>query len=133
MKDVDLPYEVYVGQGKTMPIDAYLEKHPHPTYVALATRMYDLAVGVHGERAGDLVLLAHNGDRKDPADRYYFAAPYRSWHGSPSRDDSELPFIVAHPQERTSAIRARVRRVLGERPLQQKVADVMVELRRTAR
>jgi len=77
--DVDLPFEVYLGGGKTMPIDAYLEQHPHPTYVALATRMHDLAVGIHGERAGDVVLLAHNGDREDPRDRYYFAAPYRSW------------------------------------------------------
>jgi len=131
--DVDLPFEVYLGGGKTMPIDAYLEQHPHPTYVALATRMHDLAVGIHGERAGDIVLLAHNGDREAPEDRYYFAAPYRSWHGSPSRVDSELPLIVAHPRERASAIRHRVRRALGNRPSQQKVADVMLELRRTAR
>lgn len=131
--DVDLPFEVYVGGGKTMPIDDYLKQDPHPTYVALATRMRDLAVGIHGERAGDIVLLAHNGDREAPEDRYYFAAPYRSWHGSPSRLDSELPFIVAHPTESASAIRRRVRRVLGDQPLQQKVADVMLELRRGAR
>jgi len=130
---IDLPFEVYIGGGKTLPIDDYLKLHPHPTYVALATRMNDLAVGIHGERAGDIVLLAHNGDREDPKDRYYFAAPYRSWHGSPSRVDSELPFIVAHPRERASAIRHRVRGVLGDHPLQQKVADVMLELRRSAR
>lgn len=131
--DIDLPFEVYIGGGKTMPIDDYLKHDPHPTYVAFATRMHDLAVGIHGERAGDIVLLAHNGDREDPKDRYYFAAPYRSWHGSPSRVDSELPFIVAHPAERASAIRLRVRRVLGDRPSQQKVADVLLELRRRAR
>jgi arylsulfatase A-like enzyme len=131
VKDVDLPFEVYIGGGKTMPIDAYLKDHPHPTYVALAERMHELAVGVHGERAGDVLLLAHNGDREDPKDRYYFAAPYRSWHGSPSRVDSELPFIVANPTERASAIRTRVRRVLGDRPSQQKVTDVMLELRRS--
>jgi hypothetical protein len=130
VKDVDLPFEVYVGGGKTMPIDDYLKQHPHPTYVAVAARMHDLAVGVHGERAGDLLLLAHNGDRDRPEDRYYFAGPYRSWHGSPSRGDSELPFIVANPTQQAAAIGKRVRRVLGDRPFQQKVTDVILELRR---
>lgn len=128
--DVDLPFDVYVGGGKTAPIDGYLKDHPHPTYVALAARMHDLAVGPHGERAGDVVLLAHNGDRDKPEARYYFAAPYRSWHGSPSRADSELPLIVANPTQRTAAIGKRVRRVLGDRPFQQKIADVILELRR---
>lgn len=130
VKDVDLPFEVYIGGGKAIPIDAYLNEHPHPTYVALAARLHDLAVGVHGERAGDLLLIAHNGDRDKPDDRYYFAGPYRSWHGSPSRLDSELPLIVANPKQRASAIGKRVRRALGERPFQQKVTDVILELSR---
>jgi hypothetical protein len=128
VKAIDLPFEVYIGGGKTMSIDDYLNAHPHPTYVAVAARMHDLAVGVHGERAGDLLLLAHNGDRAKAEDRYYFAAPYRSWHGSPSRADSELPFIVAHPKQKAAAIGARVRKVLGDHPFQQKVANVMLEL-----
>lgn len=130
VKDVDLPFEVYVGGGKAMPIDDYLKDHPHPTYVALAARMHDLAVGVHGERAGDLLLIAHNGDRDRPEDRYYFAGPYRSWHGSPSRADSEIPLIVAHSKQRTDAIAKRVRQVLGEHPFQQKITDLILELRR---
>ena len=130
VKEVDLPFEVYIGGGKTMQIDDYLRDHPHPTYVAVAARMRDLAVGVHGERAGDLLLLAHNGDRDKAEERYYFAAPYRSWHGSPSRADSEIPLIVAQPKQRASAIGKRVRRVLGEQPSQQKVTDVLLELRR---
>jgi hypothetical protein len=130
VKEIDLPFEVYIGGGKTMSIDDYLRDHPHPTYVAVAARMHDLAVGVHGERAGDLLLLAHNGDRDKVEQRYYFAAPYRSWHGSPSRADSELPFIVAHPKHRAADIGKRVRKVLGERPFQQRVADVILELRK---
>jgi hypothetical protein len=130
VKDVDLPFEVYVGAGKTMAIGDYLKQHPHPTYIALAERMHDLAVGAHGERAGDLLLLAHNGDRSKPEDRYYFAGPYRSWHGSPSRGDSELPLIVANAKQRAGVIGKRIRRVLGGRPFQQKVTDVILELRR---
>ena len=127
--EVDLPFEVYVGGGKTMPVDAWLQEHPHPSYVAVEARLRDLAVGVHGERAGDLLLLAHNGDRDTPDGRYYFAALYHSWHGSPSKADSELPFIVASSAQHTAAIGAWVDRVVGERPFQQKTTDVLLGLR----
>jgi len=64
--DTDLPFEVYVGDGRTMPVAAYLEGHPHPTYIELEARLRDLAVGPRGERAGDILLVAHNGDRDIP-------------------------------------------------------------------
>ena len=35
----DLPFEVYVGDGRTEPVDAYLRDHPHPTDVAVAARL----------------------------------------------------------------------------------------------
>jgi hypothetical protein len=127
--EVDAPFEVYVGGGKTMPVDAYLKEHPHPTYVSMDARLHDLGVGVHGERAGDLLLLAHNGDRDNPLDRFYFAAPYRSWHGSPSKQDSEIPLIVANRLHASAAIGTWVKGVLGERPFQQKVTDVLLGLR----
>jgi hypothetical protein len=127
--DVDLPFEVYVGNGKTVPVTEYLAAHPHPTYVAVEQRLRDLAVGKHGERAGDVLLLAHNGDRATPEERYYFAARYRSWHGSPSRQDSEIPFIVAHPHRDSASLGAQVQRIFGVEPRQQKVTDVLLELR----
>ena len=127
--EVDLPFEVYVGNGKTVPVGEYLREHPHPTYVAVEQRLRDLAVGKHGERAGDVLLLAHNGDRATPEERYYFAARYRSWHGSPSRQDSEIPFIVAHPHRDSASLGAQIERILGEEPRQQKVTDVLLELR----
>ena len=127
--EVDLPFEVYIGAGKTQSIDAYLKQHPHPTYVDVAMRMRELAVGLHGERAGDVLLLAHNGDRDRPEDRFYFAAPYRSWHGSPSRQDSEIPLIVANPRHHTRAIAAWVGKLLGDRPYQRKITDIILGLR----
>ncbi len=127
--EIDAPFEVYVGGGKTVPVDAYLKEHPHPTYVSVEPRLHDLAVGVHGERAGDILLLAHNGDRDNPLDRFYFAAPYRSWHGSPSKQDSEIPLIVASPLHASANIGAWVKSVLGDRPFQQKVTDVLLGLR----
>jgi hypothetical protein len=126
----DLPFEVYVGGGKTVSVAEYMKDHPHPTYIAVEERLRDLAVGPRGERAGDIMLLAHNGDRDKPEDRYYFASLYRSWHGSPSRQDSEIPFIVAHPTETSAAIGARVKRILGTMPRQNKVTDVLLDLRK---
>jgi predicted AlkP superfamily pyrophosphatase or phosphodiesterase len=127
--EVDLPFEVYVGGGKTISVDEWLKQHPHPTYVAVAARLRDLAVGPLGERAGDILLLAHNGDRDKPEERYYFASLYRSWHGSPSKSDSEIPLIVAHPKKTTDSLRAVVTPILGDEPYQQKLTDLMLALR----
>jgi hypothetical protein len=123
-----LPFEVYVGNGRLVPVERYLREHPHPTYVELASRLRDLAVGPQGDRAGDVILLAHNGDRSRPEDRYYFASTYRSWHGSPSRKDSEIPLIVAHPRRSSDAIAATVHAHRGARLRQQDVADILIDL-----
>ncbi len=125
----DAPFEVYVGDGQVVPLAQHLRDHPHPTYVAFEERLRDLAVGRYGERAGDVLLLAHNGDRDDPAQRYYFAGLYRSWHGSPSRKDSEIPLIVADPSRDADRIERDVRSVLGDAPRQQDVARLLEALR----
>ena len=126
--EVEVPFQVYVGGGRLAPIDAYLRKHPHDTYVQL-DRLRDLGAGAHGDRAGDIILLAHSGDRVTPDQRYYFASRYRSWHGSPSRRDSEIPLIVAHPRASSASLRAIVQGELGSRASQQKLTDVLIALR----
>ncbi|CAN5891806.1 hypothetical protein BH11MYX2_BH11MYX2_33830 [soil metagenome] len=128
--EVDLPFEVYIGDGHTQSIDAYLNTHPHRTYIDVAGRLKELAVGPHGERAGDIMLIAHNGDRATPEERFYFeAVPYRSWHGSPSKQDSEIPLIVANPRHSTTAIQPWVNNLLGSTPYQRKLTDIMLGLR----
>jgi hypothetical protein len=129
----DLPFEVYVGNGNLVPLETYLTDHPHPTYVDFALRLRDLGVGPHGERAGDVILVAHNGDRSTPAERYYFAEPYHSWHGSPSRKDSEIPLIIAHPYGSTRDLRAFVHTAFGDHPRQQQITELLVGLRRMPR
>lgn len=125
----DLPFEVYVGDGVTQPLDAYLREHPRPTYVDFPSRLRDLAVGAHGERAGDVLLLAHNGDRDRADERYYFASPYRSWHGSPSEQDSRIPLIVSHPGRSSAELGALARTFLGPHPRAQDVGALLVGLR----
>lgn len=123
------PFEVYVGNDKTVPVPEYLAAHPHPTYVDLDRRLRDLAAGPAGERAGDVLLIAHNGDRARPEQRYYFAAPYHSWHGSPSRGDSEIPLIVAHPHRSAKDLQPIVAGVLGSQPSLEKITDLLLALR----
>lgn len=129
VSEVDAPFEVYVGEGKTVPLAQYLTEHAHPTYIDFDARLRDLAVGPRGERAGEVMLIAHNGDREDEKERYYFAARYRSWHGSPSRKDSEIPFIVANPSRTAEDLGAEVKGILGKASYQQKVTDVLLSLR----
>lgn len=129
--EIDAPFEVYTGGGELVPVEEYLAAHPEPRYVALAQRLRDLAVGPHGERAGDVLLLAHNGDRDDARDRYYFASEYRSWHGSPSRKDSEVPLVLARADRPAGELARIVRGALGGEaaPRQQRVADLLLSLR----
>lgn len=125
----DLPFEVYVGDGRTVPVDDYLREHPHPTYIAVNERLRALAAGRYGERAGDIMLITHLGNKDTAGERFYFADEYRSWHGSPSRDDSEIPLIVANKQHGRAEIRAWVQGVLGNDPAQSKVTDIILGLR----
>ena len=124
----DLPFQVYVGERELVPVTEYLAAHPHPSYVAVDERLRDLAAGRFGERAGDVLLLARNGDVERPEDRYYFAGLYHSWHGSPSRKDSEVPLIIAHAQHSAHELGAAARAVLGEAPRQQHLARLLLRL-----
>jgi hypothetical protein len=125
----DNPFQVYAGGGKLVSVTARLAEHPRPTYVDLAERLHDLAAGPLGERAGDVLLLTHNGDRERPQDRFYFGSNYRSWHGSPSRKDSEVPLIVAHRQRSSAELGDIVERALGDRPYSQQFAELLLRLR----
>jgi hypothetical protein len=76
-----------------------------------------------------VLLIANNGNRENPKERYYFSSRYRSWHGSPSRQDCEIPLIVAHPKHSSRALAATVKQALGAAPYQQRFSDVLFALR----
>lgn len=124
------PFQVYAGGGRLVPIEEHLARSPEPAYVAVAPRLRELAVGARGERAGEVLLIASGTDRDDVADRYYFSAEYRSWHGSPTRLDGEIPLVVAHPRRTRAEIATIVDDVLGEDPTQDGVGELIVRLRR---
>ncbi|MES1924939.1 alkaline phosphatase family protein [Salinisphaera sp. T31B1] len=122
-------FEVYTGHGQTQPVADYLAANPHPSYVDMPQRLRDLTIGPYGDRAGDIILVAHNGDRDDVAQRYYFAPLYHSWHGSPSHRDSDIPLIVAHRDRTTGQLKQTVEGVLNGGHEQRLIADLLVAIR----
>lgn len=127
----DLPFEVYVGGGRRVALGAYLRAHPHPRWVDFEPRLRELAVGRYGERAGDLILVANDGTDDGPTGRYYFnSSPQRSVHGSASRQDAEIPLIVAHPEHTSAQLREIVTASVGAHPLARRVTDLALRLRR---
>lgn len=131
-QDVDLPFQVYVGRGKTQTLETFLAREPRPDYVAFVERLRDLAVGRYGERSGDVLLLSNTSHDATGQRRYFGSKLQHSGHGSPSGQDSELPFIVAHPQRSPAALRKQVQTALGPLPRLQRVSDVLFALRRAA-
>lgn len=89
-----LAFEVHDG-GELIPIADYLERQPRPDLLRFEERMGWLAEGPYGHRAGDVLLLAKSGEERPIEDRYYFSHEYRSWHGSPSAQDSLVPLLIA--------------------------------------
>jgi hypothetical protein len=65
------------------------------------------------------------GDLRPPP-----VGPKEVKHGSPSKQDSEIPLIVANSTH--AEIGAHVSKLLGDRPFQQKVTDVLLGRRARA-
>jgi predicted AlkP superfamily pyrophosphatase or phosphodiesterase len=126
----DLPFEVYIGGGRLVPVKEYLRKHPHKTWVEFEPRLRDLAVGRYGERAGDVVLLARNGEGTGPDGRYYFSSSRQeSVHGSPSQQDAEVAMILAHPAQSPEQLEKIARSVLGPSSRSRQVTDLILRVR----
>ncbi|HEX6041271.1 alkaline phosphatase family protein [Longimicrobium sp.] len=124
-----LPFQVFDGR-RLVPVDEYLAAHPRPELRDLARRLDGLGAGPYGHHAGDVLLLARTGLHLPVEERFYFSSGYHSWHGSPTPQDSEIPLLVAHPGVAGGAIRARVRRAVGERPTQLSITPLILDLLR---
>ncbi len=125
----DGPYAVVEADGGLSSVREHLAAHPHPTYVDLERRLRHLGTGPHGHRAGDVLLVANNGNVDDPAARFYFASEVRSWHGSPSKQDSDVPLVVARRGRSRADLCAVVDEVLPEAPTLADVGRLLVRLR----
>jgi type I phosphodiesterase/nucleotide pyrophosphatase len=110
------PYEIFDGQ-KLVPIREYLKTHPRPDLVGLEERMNGLSAGPHGNRAGDILLLARACTNSPIEERYFFSAvSHYTWHGSACEMDSHIPFILAQQGGSGERMHALMRKTGGESP-----------------
>ena len=112
-----LPFRIFDGK-KLVPIATYLARHPRPDLPQLETRMRWLSAGPYGHRAGDVLLLARSGLERPLEERFYFSGPYHSWHGSPTMQDSHIPFILARKGDNGERLRSIVTAIRGRFPSQ---------------
>jgi hypothetical protein len=118
---------VFDGEG-LVPLSRHLAAHPRPDLLRFEERMRGLVDGPHGERAGDIILVARSGEHRPLEERFYFSNRYRSWHGSPHPQDSRIPLLVAHGTHEGAAIREVVRDALGDSPSQLGVVRLILSL-----
>jgi tetratricopeptide (TPR) repeat protein len=121
------PFKVFDGQ-KLVPVAEYLQKHPRQDLLRLEERLEGLAAGPHGHRAGDILLLARSGVERPVEERFYFSNVYRSWHGSPTSQDSRIPLLVARKNDSGDRIHKLVQKVVGANPSQLHFVPLMKEL-----
>lgn len=120
-------YQVFDGK-RLVPIAEYLEDHPHRDLLDLDRRMRWLTVGPHGNRAGDVLLLARIGLTIPIEQRYYFAHLFHSVHGSASVQDAHIPLILSHQGCRGTTLKTAMERVTGEHPTTLRVTPLVLEL-----
>jgi hypothetical protein len=124
-----LPFLVWDGE-RLVPVGEYLAATPRPDLLDLEARLEALGTGPYGHRAGDVLVLSRSRAIDPIEDRFYFSARYRSWHGSPSAQDSEILWLVARPGASGEALRERARAVAGETPSQLHITPLVLELLR---
>jgi len=110
-------YQIFDGQ-RLVPIWEYLIEHPRPDLIQLDKRMQWLSMGPYGNRSGDILLLTRSGLNRPIERRYYFSAPYYSWHGSASSQDSHIPLIVARKSFPGTKLKKVIDKSAGSEPSQ---------------
>lgn len=121
------PFRVWDGD-RLVPVGEYLAANPRPDLLDLEARLDALAAGPLGHRVGDVLLLSRYRFEDPIEQRFYFSNLYRSWHGSPSAQDSEILWVLAHPQHSGEALRERTRRIAGPTPSQLDVTPLLLDL-----
>jgi len=120
-------YEIFDGH-RLVPIWLYLLAHRRPDLIQLNRRMRWLSAGPYGNRAGDVLLLSRSGLNQPIQDRYYFSAPYHSWHGSASPQDSHIPLIVARKDYPGAKLKRLVDGIAGDEPSQLALVPIVRSL-----
>lgn len=121
------PFQVWDGNA-LVPVRTFLAANPRPDLIDLEQRLKTLAVGSFGHRSGDIMVLSRYREIDRLDDRYYFSSRYRSWHGSPSRQDSEILFALAHPSSTGEELGALVKGAFRTTPTQLDITPLILKL-----
>ena len=120
------PYEI-LDRDELVSIPDYLKRHPRPDLIRLDERMRWLSEGPYGNRAGDVLLLSKSGLNRPIQDRYYFSAPYNSWHGSPTLHGN-ITFAISCAKRNGAELKRIVARVVVNEITQLNVVPLGLEL-----
>ncbi len=122
------PFEVWDGE-RLVPVGEYLATNPRPDLVDLEARLEAMSAGPLGHFVGDVLLMSRYRFEDPIEQRFYFSRTYRSWHGSPSRQDSEIVFIVGQRGSSGEELRQMVREAVGrDIPNQLDVTPLVLQL-----
>jgi Type I phosphodiesterase / nucleotide pyrophosphatase len=120
-------YRVYDGR-RLVELEDYVKDHRDLDLLDIDRRMKWLSVGPHGDRAGDILLMARTGLKVPIAKRYYFAHLFHSVHGSGSEQDSHIPLILSHQGCSSRTLKKAMLGVTGEPPTQLKFTPLVLKL-----
>jgi len=120
-------YEIFDGH-RLVPIWKYLIRHPRPDLIQLDKRMEWLSMGPYGNRSGDILLLTRSGLNRPIEKRYYFSAPYYSWHGSACEQDGHIPFILAQANGSGQKMRSILNKFGGASPSEREMTPLVVSI-----
>ena len=121
------PYRVLDGD-RLVSVADYLAANPRPDLLDFERRLGWLTEGPLGDRGGDVLVMAKSGTDRPIEERYYFAAPRRSGHGSATTDDGTISFVLAHTGRSGATLQALVTGVAGARPTQLDVTPLILNL-----
>jgi hypothetical protein len=121
------PFQIWDGT-RLVPVADYLAENPRPDLIDLERRLDALASGPYGHRAGDILLLSRYRFEDPIEERFYFSRKYRSWHGSPSAQDSEILWVLARAGTSGAHLRDLAHEAVGEKPGQLDVTPLVLHL-----
>ena len=111
-----------------MPVDAYLAREPRERYVDVERRLRELAVGPRGDHAGDVLLLARNGNEADAQEPILLLGAVPRLARQPEPHRLRDPVDPRASAECDAELAARMRAITGERVEATEIAGLIEAL-----
>jgi hypothetical protein len=117
-RDPEAPFRVW-EKGRLHDVDAWLAANDVGHLVEFERRLRELTDGPQGGKVGEIILVPHYGMRYPESERYYFAQPTTSEHGSATVEDSRFTWLVVHSRMDGAEIQRMVESVVSGAARQQ--------------